>query len=268
VPLALVVIVAGLSAGAAAQEPPITADDLDAWTTRSKYFFDATRQPELRYEFQGTEPVDLEVDLVRRDSGTLLFTWPQPAAEPSTVHSLVWDGFKQDGTAGPNGRYRFVVRLPGAEDRLGRAGFSFYKHIFPVRGKHWSRGAIGEFGAPRSGGRRHIGYDVNAACGTPLVAARGGRVQKRGYRPDLDGHFLVIDGRQTETDYWYAHLQSPSWAEVGQRVATGMQIGRVGKTGNARTVGCHLHFELWSDGYPQGHPIDPGPSLRRWDGWS
>ena len=38
------------------------------------------------------------------------------------------------------------------------------------------RGAIGEFGAPRSGGRTHEGFDIVAPCGAGLVAVRGGRV--------------------------------------------------------------------------------------------
>jgi len=47
-------------------------------------------------------------------------------------------------------------------------------------------------------------------------------------------------------------------------VHTGQRIGSVGKTGNARTVGCHLHFEI----HLRGQPIDPEPALRRWDRFS
>jgi hypothetical protein len=35
----------------------------------------------------------------------------------------------------------------------------------------------------------------------------------------------------------------------------------VGETGNAITVGCHLHFEV----HAQGVPIDPAPLPRHWD---
>jgi murein DD-endopeptidase MepM/ murein hydrolase activator NlpD len=66
----------------------------------------------------------------------------------------------------------------------------------------------------------------------------------------------------------YAHMSSPSPLHRGARVRTGQRIGRVGKTGNARTTPCHLHFEIWPHGWRQGSPIDPKPSLRRWDGWS
>jgi murein DD-endopeptidase MepM/ murein hydrolase activator NlpD len=47
-------------------------------------------------------------------------------------------------------------------------------------------------------------------------------------------------------------------------VRTGQRLGEVGATGNARTVGCHLHFEL----HGPGGPFDPLPDLGAWDGWS
>jgi murein DD-endopeptidase MepM/ murein hydrolase activator NlpD len=47
-------------------------------------------------------------------------------------------------------------------------------------------------------------------------------------------------------------------------VRTGQRLGGVGRTGNARTVGCHLHFEM----HVHGKPVDPEPALRRWDRFS
>ena len=44
-----------------------------------------------------------------------------------------------------------------------------------------------------------------AACGTPLVAARGGAVQYAGYEGSA-GNYVVIDGRGTGLDFMYAHL--------------------------------------------------------------
>jgi len=143
-------------------------------------------------------------------------------------------------------------------------GTSFYGHVFPVRGAHGTRGAIGEFGAPRSGGRRHEGFDVVAACGTPLVAVRGGRVLRRGFDPVLYGNYLLIHGEGEHRSYFYAHMPRPSPVHLGERVWTGERVGSVGETGNARTVGCHLHFEI----HVHGHPIDPEPYLRRWDAYS
>jgi murein DD-endopeptidase MepM/ murein hydrolase activator NlpD len=117
-------------------------------------------------------------------------------------------------------------------------------------------------------GRTHEGQDMWAACGSELVAARGGTVQNKGYSGALYGHFVTIDGAGTRRDYFYAHLSGPSPLGDGERVFTGQRIGAVGKTGNAIGEGCQLHFELWPHGFRDGRPADPLRDLRRWDGWS
>jgi murein DD-endopeptidase MepM/ murein hydrolase activator NlpD len=66
----------------------------------------------------------------------------------------------------------------------------------------------------------------------------------------------------------YMHLLRPSRFATGKKVRTGQRIGEVGETGNAS--GCHLHFEIWTapGWYVGGSPIDPYPSLKRWDAYS
>jgi murein DD-endopeptidase MepM/ murein hydrolase activator NlpD len=103
-----------------------------------------------------------------------------------------------------------------------------------------------------------------AACGTPLVAARGGRVLRAGYDPVLYGNHLLIHGEGEGRSYFYAHMPRPSRFHRGDRVWTGQRVGAVGDTGNAVSVGCHLHFEI----HDHGRPIDPEPQLRRWDRFS
>jgi murein DD-endopeptidase MepM/ murein hydrolase activator NlpD len=93
-------------------------------------------------------------------------------------------------------------------------------------------------------------------------------VQARGSDPVLYGNWVVIDARGTATDYRYAHFLHPASVRRGERVRTGARIARVGKTGNARSVGCQLHFEVWPAGWHRGEPVDPLPILRRWDRWS
>jgi murein DD-endopeptidase MepM/ murein hydrolase activator NlpD len=53
----------------------------------------------------------------------------------------------------------------------------------------------------------------------------------------------------------YAHLSAFS-VGVGQSVATGTRIGRVGSTGES--TGPHLHFEVRL----RGAAVDPVPALR------
>jgi murein DD-endopeptidase MepM/ murein hydrolase activator NlpD len=133
-----------------------------------------------------------------------------------------------------------------------------------VQGAHGVRGAIGEFHAPRSGGRIHEGFDVTAACGARLVAVRNGRVLRRGFDPVLYGNFLLIHGEGERRSYFYAHLSQPAAVRRGQRLWEGEPVGLVGETGNAAGTGCHLHFEV----HARGVPLDPEPWLRRWDRYS
>lgn len=84
---------------------------------------------------------------------------------------------------------------------------------------------------------------------------------RRGYDPVLYGNYLLIHGEGERRSYFYAHLIRPASVSSGDRVWAGERIGAVGKTGNARTVGCHLHFEI----HVHGRPIDPEPALNRWD---
>lgn len=140
----------------------------------------------------------------------------------------------------------------------------YYGHVFPVQGPHGVRGAVGEFGAGRNGGRTHEGFDIVAACETPLVAVTNGRVLQAGYDPVLYGNYLLIHGEGEQRSYFYAHLPRPSPFHKGDWVWEGERVGAVGKTGNAITIGCHLHFEI----HARGIPIDPLPSLERWDRYS
>ena len=50
---------------------------------------------------------------------------------------------------------------------------------------------------------------------------------------------------------------------VGQTVAAGTILARVGATGSA--TGPHLHFEIWVGGWQQGSPIDPLAQLKAWE---
>jgi murein DD-endopeptidase MepM/ murein hydrolase activator NlpD len=141
--------------------------------------------------------------------------------------------------------------------------FKFLGHRFPIAGAH----DFGEGGAAFGGGRGHQGHDVFAACGTPVVAARGGVVKFKEYHGRA-GHYLVIDGARTGLDFAYMHLRDAALVAVGERVKTGQPIGYVGDTGRASA--CHLHFEQWTapGWYDGGRPLDPLPDLRAWDAGS
>lgn len=142
-------------------------------------------------------------------------------------------------------------------------GVSVNGWTFPIRGSHSYGDDQNVYGAPRDGGRRHAGQDVMAACGTPLVAARGGQVVGADYGGSA-GYFLAVHTTDTPYDYFYAHMRARALVSQGQTVRTGQLVGYVGDTGDA--VGCHLHIELWNGGWWNGgSTVDPLPFLRAWD---
>jgi Peptidase family M23 len=227
-------------------------------------FFDGRRPVRLSYDFQAERPLDLVLRVVRRSDGKAVRRWVERELAPGRTHRRRWDGRRGDGGVPADGVYEF--RVGPAQKRGTAAGrFEFHDHRFPVAGPH----TYGDpFGEPRSGGRVHEGQDLPASCGTPLLSARGGRVQARGYSDSLYGYWVLIDGRATRRDYFYAHLAAPTPLADSERVGTGQRVGAVGKTGNARSEFCQLHFELWPRGYRHGAPQDPAPALRAWDGFS
>jgi murein DD-endopeptidase MepM/ murein hydrolase activator NlpD len=231
-------------------------------------FFDGRHPERLRFRFASAGRADVRILAVHRHTGHVAKSWTERNLLPYSQHSVRWDGSEKGGDAAPDGKYKFKLGERGNSRRFGAGRFHLFGYEFPVRGSHGYGGALQRFGAPRSGGRVHQGQDIFSPCGTKEVAARGGTVQARGSDPVLYGNWLVIDGRGTGTDHRYAHLLHPTPLHTGERVRTGQTIGRVGKTGNAESVGCMLHFEMWPHGWGNGSPVDPLPSLRRWDGWS
>jgi murein DD-endopeptidase MepM/ murein hydrolase activator NlpD len=178
-------------------------------------------------------------------------------------HTETWDGLSSGGDPAADGSYRVLLGATGGGDQ--EAGRVLLRgHFFPVRGPHGTRGPVGEFGAGRNGGRTHKGFDITASCGTPLAAVRAGTVIKRQFDPRLDGNFIVIRGLGERRSYLYAHMVKPSPFHRGDEVHTGDVVGRIGRTGNAGSTPCHLHFES----HRNGRPIDPEGDLRAWDRYS
>jgi len=103
----------------------------------------------------------------------------------------------------------------------------------------------------------HSGIDLGAPFGTPVLAAKTGRVEYAGWG-DGYGNLIELDHGSTGTRY--AHLEA-IYVSQGQRVAQGQQIGVVGSTG--RSTGPHLHFELMVSSGDGWVALDPAPYLNR-----
>ena len=258
---------------AAPAQPPGSPPSLDLEVTGQRLFYGARRGAQLTYVLHGPSPAQVVVEVVRSADGVPIARWVVPAVTPETPQVVGWDG-TAGGRVQPEGRYHFRISAqdaagaqattsqvapgPAAADSPG--AFVLLQHAFPVRGPHRFGTGTAAFGGPRG----HQGQDTFAACGTPLVAARGGTVRFAGFHARA-GNYLVVDGEGTDVDYAYLHLRDAPLVKDGERVYTGQLIGHVGDTGDAQ--GCHLHFEMWSapGWYDGGSPFDPLPSLQSWD---
>jgi Peptidase family M23 len=260
-----------------AATPAADGPSIDVDVQAPKAFFDSLRPMKMSYVVHDDRAVDVRVELVREKDQAVIASWTPGVVQPGTPQLVQWNGMAGGRVQKP-GRYVFRVSAadeagalrassaqvtpeqPAAPQEPDPASFRFLRHTFPVLGPH----GYGEFAAKFGGGRGHQGQDVFAACGTPIVAARGGRVEFKQYHSRA-GNYLVIDGRRTGVDYTYMHLLDAALVDVGDRVRTGQTIGYVGQTG--RATGCHLHFEAWTapGWYSGGHAFDPLPALRAWD---
>jgi len=152
-----------------------------------------------------------------------------------------------------------VVRRPPAPAPLIPSG----EHVFPVAGGYTLGGDGAKFGAPRSG-HTHMGHDVSATRGTPVVAPYAGVIDWVRFQRAGAGHYVVLDA-DDDRDYVFMHLRRGSiLVAAGRRVTAGEQIGQVGNSG--RSSGAHLHFEVWVGGWYEkgGEAVDPLPLLLDW----
>ncbi len=89
----------------------------------------------------------------------------------------------------------------------------------------------------------HAGIDFPGRFGQPINAAAGGKISFVGQRQGYGNVVEVEHGNGLMTRY--AHLSGFA-SRVGQTVARGDTIGRMGSTG--RSTGTHLHFEVRLNG--------------------
>lgn len=104
--------------------------------------------------------------------------------------------------------------------------------------------------------RMHVGQDLIAPEGTPVLAMMSGKV--RLVQP-VSGYGLTVlldHGRGWQT--LYAHLLNAS-LHPGQLIKAGEPLGSVGRSGNASVA--HLHVELRRIDGGQAYALDPAPLL-------
>jgi hypothetical protein len=155
---------------------------------------------------------------------------------PRTKRALkrfqLWAGLHVDGVAGAT--TLVALRRPPAAPTLPVA--------WPLE-----KPVLGDPFGPR-GDKFHTGIDLRAPKGTPVYAARAGKVVFSGWSAGYGFLVVVSHGRGERT--WYGHLSRID-VRRGVWIDGGVRIGLVGATGDA--TGPHLHFEV----RVRGAAIDP-----------
>ena len=144
----------------------------------------------------------------------------------------LWAGLHVDGVAGASTLR--ALRGPPAAPTLALA--------WPLQTP-----VVGDRFGPR-GDKFHTGIDIKARKGTPVYAARAGKVAFSGWSAGYGFLVVVSHGRGECT--WYGHLSRID-VRKGVWIDGGVRIGLVGATGDA--TGPHLHFEV----RVRGAAIDP-----------
>ena len=106
-----------------------------------------------------------------------------------------------------------------------------------------AKGPISEGYNPES---RHYAVDIVTTVGAPVKAVADGTVIFAEWTADTG--YVILLRHANDLISVYKHNASLT-KEQGEPVRAGEVIATAGNTGSL-TTGPHLHFELWSDGYP------------------
>jgi len=148
--------------------------------------------------------------------------------------------------------------------------------MFPLLGSaRFQRDLTDTYGDPRDGGRRqHAGQDIMAPQMTPIIAVFDGVVYfERTSVPNAHNILYLKGDNGWTATYLHINNDTPGTNDgrgsreyafapdlvSGQHVTAGQFVAWVGNSGNAETVGHHLHFELAG---PQGI-VNAYTSLKR-----
>ena len=170
--------------------------------------------------------------------------------KPTEFSSKYFDYYK-DAYSAILGEYigEFTIIKGGkSETKYGLKAFS------PIaNGYYFSH--FDDFGSSRSYGykRKHLGHDLMASVGTPVVAVESGTVEALGWN-QYGGWRIGIRSFDKKRYYYYAHLRKDHpfayMLTEGSIVKAGDVIGYVGMTGysakeNVNNIDTpHLHFGI------------------------
>ncbi len=110
--------------------------------------------------------------------------------------------------------------------------------------------------------KEHLGIDIIAPEGTPVLAAASGRVVRSNSEP-IYGNTVIIEhgtdstGKKMQTIYKHLYRRD---VKEGEQVKRGQKIGGLGRTGFLSSGILHVHFEVLQQ-QENGRFVQLDPSL-------
>ena len=141
--------------------------------------------------------------------------------------------------------------MPSFGEPQGSEGPGVNPGPFNASGWIWPTQGIFSSGYGWRWGRMHRGIDVANNIGTPIVAAKAGRVVRSGWNDGGYGYLVELQHEDGSTSL-YGH-NSKILVRVGELVDQGSVISLMGSTGNS--TGPHLHFEIRTPGRGAMNPL-------------
>ena len=128
------------------------------------------------------------------------------------------------------------ARELGMDDIAGTVG----GYAWPCNGIRWITSKFGGRNSPGGiGSTNHKGVDIGTPMGTPVLAAKAGKVTWASWNGGYGNCVIISHGKGNST--LYGHLSSYN-VKVGDSVSQGQVVAYSGSTGNS--TGPHLHFGI------------------------
>jgi murein DD-endopeptidase MepM/ murein hydrolase activator NlpD len=248
---------AALTAVPAAATPPASLSKVERVLTVVEFFGSPVAAATARNLAGLQDPTGVQVDLTNS-------AWSAQELADAAATAIARIGYDYFEPATPGAAPTPLEDLVPASRRYLVDVATSSGVACPVRGSSFGD----TWGAPRSGGRVHVGTDMIAPIGTPVFAVGDGTVLRvdlvdefvPGVERDLGG--ITMTYQTVWGDVFYiGHLATLSAGmQPGTRITAGAQIAQVGQTGNARLSVPHLHIQWHPLG---GAPVNPYPLLEK-----
>lgn len=209
----------------------------------------------------GGLPAGSQIEIARVDAGVrsgVIVAVPGNSAKAASNAGGAKASNGRGSTGSPKpGETTLPRKETGVRGTVSGATGNMQGYAFPVLGES---NYTDTWGAARASTGRHVGTDIFATEGTPIIAITDGTLDRVGWNSVGGYRFWLFDAYGN--GFYHAHLSAfAPLAQDGATVKAGDVIGFIGHTGDAQGTPDHIHFEVHPGG---GGPTNPFPFLNAW----